>query len=69
MNTRQFRDFYLHRSKFCAIIVSNESEVSAMDALTRTEQKSSIRKLLWLGFIGSCLSLICDFLLGWMVYP
>jgi len=40
-----------------------------MDALTRTEQKSSIRKLLWLGFIGSCLSLICDFLLGWMVYP
>ena len=28
-----------------------------------------MKKLLWLGFTGSCLSLICDFLLGWMVYP
>lgn len=28
-----------------------------------------MKKLLWLGFIGSCLSLICDLLLGWMVYP
>ena len=28
-----------------------------------------MKKLLRLGFIGSILSLICDFLLGWMVYP
>ncbi|MBQ7796458.1 MAG: hypothetical protein IJ374_07875 [Lachnospiraceae bacterium] len=28
-----------------------------------------IKKLLWIGFVGSILSLICDFLLGWMVYP
>lgn len=27
------------------------------------------KKLLLLGFIGSVLSLICDLLLGWMVYP
>ena len=40
-----------------------------MTALPLIEQKSTIRKLLWLGFIGSCLSLICDLLLGWMVYP
>ena len=40
-----------------------------MYASTLTEQESNIKKLLWLGFLGSCLSLICDFLLGWMVYP
>lgn len=34
-----------------------------------TEHKDRLQKLLWLGFIGSGLSLICDFLLGWMVYP
>lgn len=31
--------------------------------------KGKLKKLLILGFIGSCLSLICDFLLGWTVYP
>lgn len=29
----------------------------------------SNRKLLWLGFIGTIFSLICDLLLGWLVYP
>lgn len=28
-----------------------------------------MKKLLWLGFVGTILSLICDFLLGWMIYP
>ena len=28
-----------------------------------------MKKYLWLGFIGTVLSLVCDLLLGWMVYP
>lgn len=40
-----------------------------MKAINSTSSRSTIKKLLCLGFIGSCLSLICDFLLGWIVYP
>lgn len=40
-----------------------------MKATTHLQNEVCIKKLLWLGFAGSCLSLICDFLLGWMVYP
>jgi len=36
---------------------------------TVDEGMKTLKKMLCIGLIGTLLSLICDFLLGWMVYP